>query len=147
MRSHVVEDPQQRDRTIVVVLAKGEEALGTLQDFARERGLGTCRVTAVGGFSSAILGYFDREAGTYLKIPVNEQCEVLSLVGDVADDPQGSPALHLHAVVGLRDGSTRGGHLLEGHVWPTLEVVVTESPRHLKKRFDPAVGLALLAGD
>jgi predicted DNA-binding protein with PD1-like motif len=37
-----------------------------------------------------------------------------------------------------------GGHLLEAHVRPTLEVVLTESPRHLHKRKDPESGLALI---
>jgi predicted DNA-binding protein with PD1-like motif len=47
-------------------------------------------------------------------------------------------------VVGKRDASAHGGHLLEATVWPTLEVVLTESPKHLKRRMDPAVGLALI---
>lgn len=67
-------------------------------------------------------------------------------MGDIADGEDGAPTLHLHAVLGMRDGSTRGGHLLGATVWPTLEVIVTESPAHLRKRMDPEVGLPLLAG-
>ena len=37
-----------------------------------------------------------------------------------------------------------GGHLLEAHVRPTLEVVLTELPRHLHKRKDSDSGLALI---
>jgi predicted DNA-binding protein with PD1-like motif len=37
--------------------------------------------------------------------------------------------------------------LLEGHVRPTLEVVVTETPAHLHRRFDPDAGLALIRMD
>ena len=125
---------------------KGEDVPAALKKVAIEHKLGTSRVTAVGGFSEATLGYFDREARRYLPISVREQVEVLSLVGDVADDETGAPTVHLHAVLGLRDGSTRGGHLLAGKVWPTLEVIISESPRHLRKRIDPEVGLALLAG-
>src|SRR5207248_8373816 len=54
------------------------------------------------------------------------------------------PTLHAHLVVGRRDGTTLGGHLLEGHVWPTLEVIVTETPAHLRKSLDPETGLALI---
>lgn len=132
-------------KTIVVALGKGEEAVAVLAELVRARRLGAGRVTAVGGFSRATLGYFDRERRTYLPIPVTDQVEVLSLVGDIADDEHGAPTVHLHAVVGARDGSVRGGHLLEGHVWPTLEVVIDASPEHLRKRLDPAVGLALLS--
>jgi uncharacterized protein len=52
--------------------------------------------------------------------------------------------VHAHIVVGRADGSTRGGHLLEGHIFPTLEVVVEELPKHLHRRRDPETGLALI---
>ena len=131
------------ETTYVVVLDEGDEAVAELTVFARERGLSSAQLTAVGAFSSAVLGWFDREAKDYRRIPVDEQCEVLSIIGDVAL-ADGEPALHAHCVVGLSDGTTRGGHLLEGHVWPTLEVVVRESPARLQKTMRPDVGLALI---
>jgi predicted DNA-binding protein with PD1-like motif len=42
--------------------------------------------------------YFDWEKKDYLKIPVREQVEVASLIGDIAEAPSGEPALHLHLV-------------------------------------------------
>ena len=72
------------------------------------------------GFGQARLGFFDRDARDYVPIPVGGQVEVLSLVGDVAEQDD-QPVVHLHAVLGRRDGSTIGGHLLRGEVWPTLE--------------------------
>ncbi len=89
------------------------------------------------------LGYFDWETKEYQKIPVREQVEVLSLIGDVALK-DGEPKVHAHVVVGRSDGSTRGGHLLEAHVRPTLEVILTESPAHLRKQIDEESGLALI---
>ncbi|MDG9689212.1 DNA-binding protein [Streptomyces sp. DH17] len=127
----------------VVVLDPGEDALTELTAFARDRSLGASQVTAVGAFSEAVVGWFDREAKDYRRIPVGEQCEVLSLIGDIAVTDDG-PAPHLHAVVGLSDGSTRGGHLLSGRVWPTLEVVVRDSPAELAKTHRPDIGLALI---
>ncbi|MEW2331962.1 PPC domain-containing DNA-binding protein [Micromonospora chersina] len=134
------------DRRVVVVAAeKGEDAVAVINDVAAQRGICGARVTAVGGFRSAELGYFDRVKRDYLRIPVDEQVEVLSLLGDIADN-QGKPALHVHAVLGHRDGTTVGGHLLRGEVWPTLEVIITEVGADLAKRIDPETGLALLAG-
>jgi uncharacterized protein len=74
---------------------------------------------------------------------VDEQCEVLSLLGDVAEGADG-PILHMHTVLGLSDGTTRGGHLLEGKVFPTLEVIVTETPAELRKVLRPDIGVALI---
>jgi uncharacterized protein len=74
---------------------------------------------------------------------VTQQAEVVALTGNVAlkDDELFQ---HVHAVLGLPDGSTRGGHLLAAHVWPTLEVVLTGWPRTVRRTRDPATGLYLL---
>ena len=74
---------------------------------------------------------------------MDEQCEVLSRIGDIASGDDG-PGLHVHVVLGLADGTTRGGHLLEGRVFPTLEVVVTETPAELRKVARPDLGIALI---
>lgn len=129
-------------RTFAVVFGKGEEAKQGLTSFAVEHDVTGAALTAIGAFQHAVLAYFDRDDKEYLDIAVGEQVEVLSLVGDIAlhdDEPQ----LHAHVVVGRRDGSTLGGHLQQGTVWPTLEVVVEETPAHLRKRIDPETGLAL----
>ena len=130
-------------RTFAFVFEIDEDPVALLTKTANEYQLASCQVTAVGGFSKATLGYFDRARRAYLKIPVTEQVEVLSLLGDVAHDGT-NRVVHTHCIVGLRDGTTRGGHLLEARVWPTLEVIVTEWPAFLRKRFDPAIGLALI---
>jgi uncharacterized protein len=130
-------------RTFAFVLEPDEDPMALLTDRAQAYGLASCQITAVGGFSRVTLGYFDRAERAYRKIPIEEQVEVLSLLGDVAHD-DGKRIVHVHCVVGLRDGTTRGGHLLDAKVWPTLEVIVTEWPAYLRKRFDPDIGLALI---
>ena len=91
----------------------------------------------------AVVAYFDWPTKQYRHIPIDEQVEVLSLVGDISLE-DGTPKVHAHVVVGKRDASAHGGHLIEGHVRPTLEIVITETPRHLGRRFDPESGLALI---
>jgi uncharacterized protein len=142
MKSKLISEGSQK--TYVLVLEKGDEALGSIERFAREHALSAAQLTGIGAFSSAVLGFFDWEKKDYKRIPVNEQVEVVSLVGDVALGTTGEPALHSHVVVSRSDGSVLGGHLLEAHVRPTLEVIVTESPRHLRKRKDSESGLALI---
>lgn len=131
------------ERTFALILDRGDEAVAELERFAAAEGLAASRLTAIGAFERVTLGYFDWERKDYLRIPVDEQVEVLSLVGDIAL-LDGRPKLHAHVVLGLRDGSTRGGHLLSAAVRPTLEVVLTDSPAHLWRVYDPASGLALI---
>jgi uncharacterized protein len=141
MKAKVVEDSDVV--TYVVVCDPGDEAVSALTQFARSERLEAAQITAVGAFEHATVGWFDRTARDYRRIPVDEQCELLSLIGDVAEGQDG-PILHVHAVLGLSDGTTRGGHLLEGRVFQTLEAVVTETPARLRKVLRPDIGIALI---
>jgi uncharacterized protein len=132
------------EKTFVLVFAAGDEAIAGLTAFAKEKGLAASHFTAIGGFQEATLGYFDLEKKDYNKLPVREQVEVLSLVGDITLTEKGEPKIHAHVVVGRSDASTRGGHLIEARVRPTLEVMLVESPRHLRRKHDPHSGLALI---
>jgi predicted DNA-binding protein with PD1-like motif len=131
------------EKTFALVFDTGDEVVSEITNFAKENALDAATLTAIGAFCDATLGYFDIEKKEYEKIPVQEQVEVLSLIADIALN-EGEPELHAHVVLGRRDGTTRGGHLLEAHVRPTLEVVLTESPDHLKKKTDEQTGLALI---
>jgi hypothetical protein len=141
MKSKIVEDADVI--TYVVVCDPGDEAMASLRQFARSERLEASQVTGVGGFERATVGWFDRRARQFRPIPVDEPCEVLSLIGDVAEGQDG-PGLNIHVVLGLSDGTTRGGHLLEGLVFPTLELVVTENPAELRKVMRPDLGVALI---
>jgi hypothetical protein len=134
---------QGDDRTWAVVLDTGDEANACLLAFAKEQHLSAAHFTAIGAFERAVLGYFDWSRKEYERNSVDEQVEVVSLIGDVALEGD-EPKLHMHAVLGQSDGRALGGHLLEGHVRPTLEVIVNESPAHLHRRHDPSSGLALI---
>ena len=145
MKTRLINDGPQK--TYVLVLDKGDEAVSSIEGFARKNGIAAAQLTGIGAFSDAVLGFFDWETKNYRKIPITEQVEVVSLLGDVALGADGEPALHPHVVVSRADGIAMGGHLLKAHVRPTLEVVLTESPRHLHKRKDAESGLALIAAE
>jgi predicted DNA-binding protein with PD1-like motif len=132
------------ERSYAVVLATGEEPIECLTRFARDEKLDCARFTAIGAFSDAVLAFFDVHTREYQHLPIEQQTEVLSIVGDVALGPDGKPQLHAHAVLGRRDGSTFGGHLIRAHVRPTLEVMLVEAPSYLRRRIDATTGLALI---
>jgi uncharacterized protein len=142
MKSKLLFD-RNGERVYAVVFDTGDEAASGLLRFAEEVALAGAHFTAIGAFRDVILGYFEIERKQYKHIPLREQVEVLSLVGNIAES-DGKPKLHAHVVVGKADGSAHGGHLIEAHVRPTLEVVITESPQHLRRAHDAATGLALI---
>lgn len=130
-------------RTFAVILASGDEVMTTLTDFASDRQLKATQLTAIGALSRVVVAYFDWETKAYHHVPIDEQVEVLSLVGDISVEA-GKPKVHAHVVLGKADATAHGGHLIEAHVRPTLEIVLTELPRHLQRRFDRESGLNLI---
>lgn len=141
MRSKVINDTD--GRTHMLVFDEGDAVMELLREFAAEHDLTGSHFTAIGAFSGATLAYFDWNTKEYNRFEIEEQVEVLTLSGNItrAED---KPKIHAHVVVGKADGTAHGGHLFEAHVRPTLELVLTETPQHLKRRHDPETGLTLI---
>src|SRR5262245_2989428 len=118
--------PLDDQGTFAVIFETGEDPVAGLTRFAEEQRISASSFTAIGAFSEAELGYFDWERKDYERIPVREQVEVLALIGDIAlqtEHGKERRKIHAHVVLGRRDGSARGGHLLSARVRPTLEVI------------------------
>jgi predicted DNA-binding protein with PD1-like motif len=141
MKSKLLDGSTQK--TYALVLDTGDEAMTSLLAFAQKNNITAAHFTGIGAFSRVALGYYDWEKKEYLRIPVDEQVEAVSLLGDVALE-KGQPKIHAHGVVAERNGAARAGHLIEGFVRPTLEIVLTESPTHLRREFDSQSRLALI---
>ena len=120
-----------------VVFHAGDEAMSGLTDFAAAHKMGDAHFTAIGAASGATVAWLDPSLKKYRAISVADQHEVLSLVGDIGL-ANGKPSVHMHTVLGGRDGSTTGGHVFELTVYPTLEVFVTVDAAPLHKKPDPA---------
>jgi predicted DNA-binding protein with PD1-like motif len=142
MRAKLVKDTPE-EKVYAVIFRKGDEALSGLTDFAIQNKIEDAHFTAIGAVSGATLAWLDLSKKMYRRIPVNEQVEVLSLIGDVATF-NGKPIVHMHAVVGKSDGGTMGGHVFELNVNPTLEVMMTVNTTSLKKRADEASGMKVI---
>lgn len=135
----------ERRRTYALVLDTGDEAMDEISKFAVRERITAAQISGIGAFSAVVLRYFDWDRKEYQDLPVDEQVEVASLLGDIGEDAEkGGPAVHVHLVVGRRDGSALAGHLKTGQVRPTLELIVAEAPSHLCRRKDPASGVNLL---
>lgn len=143
MRHKLLQAAPDGGRTFALVFDAGDEAAAGLAAFCRREGVAAAHFTAIGAFSGCVLGYFELDRKDYKRIPVREQVEVVSLVGDVAL-LDGEPKVHAHVVVAKSDGTAVGGHLLEARVRPTLEVVLEESPAALRRTPNPEFGLALI---
>jgi uncharacterized protein len=140
----ISESNGQRD--YAVIFRPGDEPYAGLTQFAADQHIQSAHFTAIGGFKDARLAWFDLDRKMFRVIPIDQQVEVVSLVGDIAL-LDGKPQVHMHCVVAYPDGTTRGGHILGAHVTPLLEVFVTADPVTLVKKRDPDRGLTLIEPD
>lgn len=130
-------------RRIAAVFDLGEGVLDELQRLCERERIAAAAVSGIGGFHEATLAYYDMEDKRYQPIEVKEQVEVLSFLGNVTEY-EGKPKLHVHCILGRRDGSTIGGHLLSATVRPTLEISIEEYPEPLRRSDRPEIGIPLI---
>lgn len=142
MKIRQLDDTDGR-RTFVLVCDRGDDPVEALTAAAKRFDLRAASLTGIGAFAAVTLGFFDHARRDYRRRVIREQVEVLSLIGNVALD-RGEPRVHAHIVVGRSDSAALGGHLLGGAVDPTLEITLVEAPAILRRRTDPATGLALI---
>ena len=119
MRHRLMDETNGR-RTFVVTLEIGEEVMSSITEFARSMSLGSSSMTGIGAFQHVRLGWLDWERSGFRENVLDEQVELLSLVGNIADSEEGTPKLHAHVVVVCQDATTRGGHLVGASVRPTV---------------------------
>lgn len=112
-----------------------------LSRYVEEHRLGAVAVvTCVGSLTQAHLRYANQKEGTRLEGPF----EIVSLVGC-----GGTGGWHLHLSISDSEGSTLGGHLLEGNlIYTTAEIVLVElEGREFRRVHDPATGYSELKVD
>jgi uncharacterized protein len=130
-------------KNYAIILAKGDEVMSGLTDFARQNKVTSASFTAIGAFSHATVAWFDDSRKEFKLIPIKQQVELVSMIGDIAlvND---QPAVHTHVALASSDGTVRGGHVINAFVFPTLELFMTVYPTALHKQLDDATGLKLI---
>jgi hypothetical protein len=114
-----------------------------LTDFAKQNKVTSASFTAIGAFSHATVAWFDESRKEFKLVPIEQQVELVSMIGDIALSGD-QPTVHTHVSVASSDGAVRGGHLINAFVFPTLELFVTVYPTPLHKQLDEATGLKLI---
>ena len=114
-----------------------------LASFAGEQGIKAAEISGIGAFQRAVIGFLDLETQEYDRIPVDEDTEVLSILGNlsIVDD---EPRVHAHVTLSKSDASAVGGHLFEGICGATLEIFIRQEPGEFRRVTDDAVGIPLI---
>lgn len=128
----------------ILRLDTNEELISTLKVWAAGEGVKAAAFWGIGALSRARLGYFDPQTMSYKEIPIEEQMEVVAINGNMSLGEEGEPVIHVHVVLSNSDGQAIGGHLFEGFIRPTLELILIPLPTELRRLHDPTTGLKIL---
>jgi len=122
-----VTDLGKSARTYRVNMTKGDDILSGLTEFAEKYKIKNGHFTALGAINKGLFGWTDVERGVgQKKIELNEEAEIVSLMGSISVNAQGQSNVHAHGTVALSDGTVKGGHWWEARVSIIAEVFVTE---------------------
>ena len=95
-------------------LLPGTDMLQGLNQAAAELGFDAGTVQVVGAVQNLVVGYFDQEAKEYDEPQrYDEGVEIAGGVGNISLKDE-APFVHIHVTGSKRDGSTVGGHLMDG---------------------------------
>lgn len=127
----------------VIVRAKHDSDIITfLNNVAKKHGITTATFTVIGALKRAKLGFYDQDKHEYLENLLSTPQEIAACVGNISTK-EGEPFVHAHAVLADRNGSTKGGHLLEGRVFAAEVHLFELIGEKIVRRNDTVTGLSL----
>ena len=117
-------------KNYVIVLAKGDEVMSGLTDFARQNKVTSASFNAIGAFSQATVAWFDDSKKEFKLNPINQQVELVSMIGNIilVND---QPAVHTHVAV-VSSGWNSAG-------WSRDQRVCVSNPGGVHDRLSDAV--------
>ncbi|WP_295767255.1 PPC domain-containing DNA-binding protein [uncultured Mucilaginibacter sp.] len=100
----------------------------------------------LGDAMHAKVGWYENSKKMFKVISLDEPAEITSLIGNITMN-QGKPVVHAHINLADSNGMVHGGHLLEGFIFPTLEVFVTVEPNTMFKKMYEEAGAFVIDAD
>ena len=131
---------KEKDGLIFIRLFPGEDIYQSLKEACRKHRVETAVVlSGVGQLKQFKLGYF-KERGDYTPEEFQKPHELLSLTGNISSQ-EGDYNFHLHVALGNEAKKVVGGHLIEGKVEITNEIVLLKTNLTVTRREEESTGL------
>ena len=129
--------------TLYVRMDRGDEIVSSLFSICEGEGISSATFNGIGGCSSAAIQTFDPDAGVFHTKEKSGMLELISLMGNVVSDEDGSLHHHTHALFSfVEDGEHRvlAGHLKETVVLYTAEIELRPVEGTIGSRLNPETG-------
>jgi predicted DNA-binding protein with PD1-like motif len=133
----------QDSRRYMLRFDLGEDFLTVFSNFLTAEKITAATFTAIGTAAEVELAYFDLTTKQYNRHKVNEDLEILSLIGNISV-MGGRPAVHTHGSFSKSDFSLVGGHVVNFTVGSTCELHLIVLSGQMERANNPELNLNLL---
>jgi len=127
----------------VICLEKGEEIISSIRQAYKHKRLKGAFFFGLGVGKDLVIGYFDALKKNYIKKMFEGEYEFTSLSGNISQINK-EIIVHCHVTITNDNFNAFGGHLFQGIVPVTCEIVMLPFACVLKRKGDKSTGLNLL---
>ncbi len=132
-------ETKEKQGLVFIRLFPDEDFYDSLEKACEKHGVTTAVVlSGLGQLKDFKLGYF-KEKGDYTPQGFEKPHELLALTGNVSK--QEDYEFHIHACMGNQDKKVIGGHLIEGTVEVTNEIVLLKTDLEINRKEEESSGL------
>ena len=131
---------KQNKNLILIRLLPDEDIFEKLREICKKYQIDTAVViSGIGQLKDFKLGYF-KEKGNYTPQHFEKPHEILSLEGNIIKQDE-EYIFHLHAALANENKEAVGGHLIEGVVEVTNEIVLMKVDVKIHRKLEDTTGL------
>jgi predicted DNA-binding protein with PD1-like motif len=127
----------------IMRLEKGEEIITAVKAAVSRSRIRGAFFFGLGVGKDLVLGYYDPHHKKYIKRAFKGEYEFTSLAGNIAHADTDC-IVHCHVTITNEDFAAFGGHLFQGTIPATGEIIIFPLPRSLRRSHDTLTGLKLL---
>lgn len=124
----------------IVRLDPQDEIISSLKQFCQENKIKVGVITGIGSVSKVSLKFFRKETKEFVEKTFEEEFEVTSLLGNVTT-MGGETYIHVHITLSDQEFKCFGGHLSEGYVGATCEIIIDQVDGEVERELSDEIGL------
>ncbi|MDP6547906.1 MAG: DNA-binding protein [Candidatus Woesearchaeota archaeon] len=137
MRSKKIKD------TYFIRLERGEKIVEGVKDFCSSNGIKCGYFSGIGALDEAELAHYVVETKKYSSKVFKQPLEITNLTGNIAT-LDGGVYLHCHITLSDEGMKVIAGHLKEGKIAATCEIILVKLGVEINRKYDDFIGLNLL---
>ena len=127
----------------IIRLERGNEILQSLKEFCEKNEIKCGYFTGIGALDSVELAHYFVDTKKYSSQKIEKPLEIVNLTGNVTT--MGDEVyLHCHITLSDEEMHAIAGHLKEGRISATCEIVLVQLSDTVNRKFDEKIGLNLM---